>query len=117
MALSPTSAFSFIVAHPGLSFIALGGVVLAITGVEALYADLGHFGRPAISRSWFFIVFPALTLNYLGQGALILHTPGNVGNPFFELFPAWSHLPMVFLATAATIIASQAVISGAFSIT
>jgi KUP system potassium uptake protein len=115
-ALSPSYAVAFALSHPGLAFLGLAGVVLTITGVEALYADMGHFGRPAISRAWFFVVFPALTLNYMGQGALILHHPHTVNNLFFALFPAWSQLPVVLLATAATVIASQAVISGAFSL-
>ncbi len=115
-ALSPSFAARFAVDHFGLFFLALGGVVLTITGVEALYTDMGHFGRPAISRAWFFAVFPALTLNYMGQGALILHSPGTIANPFFELYPDWAQIPMLVLATAATVIASQAVISGAFSV-
>jgi KUP system potassium uptake protein len=113
---SPTYALTFMSAHPGLAFLGLAGVVLTITGVEALYADMGHFGRPAISRAWFYVVFPALTFNYMGQGALILSRPQTVDNSFFALFPAWSQLPVVVLATAATVIASQAVISGAFSL-
>ena len=99
------------------AFLALGAVVLAVTGAEALYADMGHFGRPPIRRAWFFFVFPALVLNYLGQGALILRRPDAVDNPFFLLMPYWAQLPMVVLATLATVIASQAVISGAFSVT
>ncbi|HEX6755279.1 MAG TPA: potassium transporter Kup [Mycobacteriales bacterium] len=114
--LSPTYAVSFVFSHPYIAFIALGAVVLCITGAEALYADMGHFGRPPIRRAWFFIVFPALTLNYLGQGALILRDPDARSNPFFLLLPSWAQLPMVVLATAATVIASQAVISGAFSV-
>jgi KUP system potassium uptake protein len=94
----------------------MGAVVLAITGAEALYADMGHFGRAPIRRAWFAIVFPALTLNYLGQSALILHHAGADRSPFFLLFPHWARLPMVFLATVATVIASQAVISGAYSV-
>ena len=89
----------------------------AVTGAEALYADMGHFGRSPIHRAWFFLVFPALTLNYLGQGSLILDDPSAIENPFFLLFPDWSQIPMVILATVATVIASQAVISGAFSVT
>ncbi|MGA0567714.1 potassium transporter Kup [Rathayibacter sp. KR2-224] len=116
LGLSPSYAVVFIVAHPGISFIALGAVVLVITGAEALYADMGHFGRSPIRRAWFFLVFPALTLNYLGQAALILHNPASRANPFFLLIPEWGRLPAVFLATAATVIASQAVISGAFSL-
>ncbi|SDJ04781.1 KUP system potassium uptake protein [Frankineae bacterium MT45] len=114
--ISPTYAVSFITNHPKTTFIAMGAIVLCITGAEALYADMGHFGRPPIRRAWFFIVFPALTLQYLGQGGLILHTPEAVSNPFFLLLPGWARLPMVVLATAATVIASQAVISGAFSV-
>ncbi|MGN7799457.1 potassium transporter Kup [Leifsonia sp. 22587] len=117
LGLSPTYAIGFIVAHPTISFIALGAVVLVITGAEALYADMGHFGRSPIRRAWFFLVFPALTINYLGQAALILHNPAARANPFFLLIPEWGRLPVVVLATAATVIASQAVISGAFSLT
>ena len=115
-ALLPTYAVSFFINHLGISFIALGSIVLTITGTEALYADMGHFGRPAISRAWFLLVFPALTLNYMGQGSLILDTPSSISNPFFLLFPDWAHIPIVILATIATVIASQAVISGAFSV-
>jgi KUP system potassium uptake protein len=116
LGLSPTYAVVFIVSHPAISFIALGAVVLVITGAEALYADMGHFGRSPIRRAWFFLVFPALTINYLGQAALILHNPAAKANPFFLLIPDWGRLPVVILATAATVIASQAVISGAFSL-
>jgi KUP system potassium uptake protein len=91
--------------------------VLTITGAEALYADMGHFGRPPIKRAWFFVVFPALTLNYMGQGSLIVGDPSTISNPFFLLIPHWGRIPMVVLATVATVIASQAVISGAFSVT
>jgi KUP system potassium uptake protein len=114
--LSPTYAVLFVLDHPGIAFIAFGAVVLVITGAEALYADMGHFGRQPILRAWFFLVFPALTLNYLGQATLVLHHAGAATNPFFLLFPAWARVPMVVLATAATVIASQAVISGAFSL-
>ncbi|HYY11034.1 MAG TPA: potassium transporter Kup [Kineosporiaceae bacterium] len=114
--LSPTYGVAFVVAHPYIAFVAIGAVVLVITGAEALYADMGHFGRPAIGRAWFFFVFPALTLNYLGQAGLILDRPDAVANPFFLLLPSWARLPMVVLATLATVIASQAVISGAFSV-
>ena len=114
--LSPSYGVLFVGAHPGIAFVAMGAIVLVITGAEALYADMGHFGRPPIRRAWFFIVFPALTLNYLGQASLILHHPGSASNPFFLLLPSWARLPMVVLATAATVIASQAVISGAFSL-
>jgi KUP system potassium uptake protein len=95
----------------------MGAVVLTITGAEALYADMGHFGRPPIARAWFFVVFPALVLQYLGQASLILRHPDSVANPFFLLAPPWARIPLVVLATAATVIASQAVISGAFSLT
>lgn len=115
-ALLPTYAVGFFMHHLGVSFIALGSIVLTITGTEALYADMGHFGRPAISRAWFLLVFPTLTLNYMGQGSLILDTPSSISNPFFLLFPDWAQIPMVILATIATVIASQAVISGAFSV-
>jgi KUP system potassium uptake protein len=116
-ALSPTYGLTFLVDHGSVAFIALGSVVLTITGAEALYADMGHFGHSPIRRAWFAAVFPALALNYMGQGALILATPKAIDNPFFLLFPHWSRMPMVVLATAATVIASQAVISGAFSVT
>jgi KUP system potassium uptake protein len=116
-ALSPTYGAQFLVEHGSVAFIALGSVVLAVTGAEALYADMGHFGRAPIRRAWFVLVFPALTLNYLAQGALILRSPKAVENPFYLLFPGWAQLPMVLLATVATVIASQAVISGAFSVT
>jgi KUP system potassium uptake protein len=115
-ALSPTYALAFAAHHVYVSFIAMGAVVLAITGAEALYADMGHFGRPAIRWAWFVMVFPALTLNYLGQGALILHRPDSVSSPFFLLAPSWARVPVVVLATVATVIASQAVISGAYSV-
>ncbi|HSP39665.1 MAG TPA: potassium transporter Kup [Frankiaceae bacterium] len=114
--LSPHYAVLFVVDHPGIAFVAMGAAVLVITGAEALYADMGHFGREPIRRAWFFVVFPALVLNYLGQAGLILHHPDTVSNPFFLLLPGWARLPMVVLATAATVIASQAVISGAFSL-
>ena len=116
-ALSPGYGLEFFTAHPGVAFISLGAIVLTITGAEALYADMGHFGRPAISRAWFFVVFPALTLNYMGQGSLILNTQSAIDNPFFLLIPHWGRIPMVVLATLATVIASQSVISGAFSVT
>ncbi len=115
-ALSPTYIVSFVIDHPFTAFVAMGAVVLCITGAEALYADMGHFGRPPIRRAWFFFVFPALILNYLGQGALILGTPSAVSNPFYLMIPGWGRIPMVVLATCATVIASQAVISGAFSV-
>jgi len=114
--LSPSYVGTFVADHPYTAFIAMGAVVLAITGAEALYADMGHFGRPPIRRAWFAVVFPALIINYLGQGALILHRPDAVRNPFYLLAPGWAQIPMVILATLATVIASQAVISGAFSV-
>ncbi|MGZ4267871.1 MAG: potassium transporter Kup [Solirubrobacteraceae bacterium] len=116
-ALSPTYAVDFFANEPHVAFIALGAVVLAVTGAEALYADMGHFGRSPIRRAWALLVFPALTLNYLGQGALITRSPQAIENPFFLLVPHWGRIPMVVLATVATVIASQAVISGAFSVT
>jgi KUP system potassium uptake protein len=116
-ALSPSYGVEFFTAHPGVAFLSLAAIVLTITGAEALYADMGHFGRPPISRAWFFVVFPALTLNYMGQGSLILGDRGAIDNPFFLLIPHWGRIPMVLLATVATVIASQAVISGAFSVT
>jgi KUP system potassium uptake protein len=117
-AASPTYAIDFFVSHFSTAFFALAGVVLAVTGAEALYADMGHFGRPAIARGWLLIVFPACTVSYMGQGALILDDPAkNIASPFFLLVPDWGRWPMVFLATAATVIASQAVITGAYSVT
>jgi KUP system potassium uptake protein len=116
-ALSPTYAVGFLVGHFSTAFFALAAVVLAVTGAEALYADMGHFGRAAITRAWLLLVFPACILSYLGQGALILGDPtGTVSSPFFLLVPEWGRLPMVLLVTAATVIASQAVITGAFSV-
>jgi KUP system potassium uptake protein len=115
-ALSPSYALGFLVGHFGTAFFALATVVLAVTGAEALYADMGHFGRRSITRAWVFMVFPALVLSYLGQGALILDGSDNVSSPFFLLVPGWGRLPMVLLATAATVIASQAVITGAYSV-
>lgn len=115
-ALSPTYAIGFMTGHFAIAFFALAAVVLAITGAEALYADLGHFGRGPISRAWLFLVFPACVLSYLGQGALILSDSSNISSPFFLLVPGWATLPLVLLATAATVIASQAVITGAFSV-
>ena len=115
-ALSPTYAVSFLFGHFGTAFFSLTGVVLAVTGAEALYADMGHFGRSPIRRAWLLVVFPACILNYMGQGALILRNAGNSSSPFFLLAPGWARLPMVFLAAVATVIASQAVITGAFSV-
>jgi KUP system potassium uptake protein len=117
-ALSPTYAASFLFGHFGTAFFAMAAVVLAVTGAEALYADMGHFGRGPITRAWLFLVFPACILNYLGQGALVLSDPVHaISNPFFLLVSGWARIPMVVLAAAATVIASQAVISGAFSVT
>ncbi len=115
-ALSPHLAIQFALAHPLVSFLALGAVVLAITGAEALYADMGHFGRPAIVTAWFWLVLPSLTINYLGQAELIVKDPSTAERPFFYLAPTWATIPLVVLATAATLIASQAVITGAFSV-
>jgi len=116
-ALSPSWAVRFFLADPKLAFLALGSVFLAVTGAETLYADMGHFGRRAIGWSWLTLVYPCLTLNYLGQGALLLGHPAAAANPFYLMAPDWARLPLVGIATAATIIASQAVISGAFSVT
>ena len=115
-AINPVYAWHFLIADPWLSFLALGSVVLAITGGEALYADMGHFGKYPIRLAWFCFVLPALVLNYFGQGALLLHNPKAIDNLFYLLAPGWALVPMVLLATAATVIASQAVISGAFSV-
>jgi KUP system potassium uptake protein len=116
-ALNPWHAYHFFTSHILVSFVVLGSVVLAVTGAEALYADMGHFGKGPIRLAWFGLVFPALVLNYFGQGALLLVEPEAVRNPFYLLVPAWALYPMVALATAATVIASQATISGAYSIT
>jgi KUP system potassium uptake protein len=116
-ALNPIYAVSFMLHHGIIGFVTLGAVFLAVTGAEALYADLGHFGKRPIQTAWLFIVLPSLALNYLGQGALLLATPHAVENPFFLMFPDWALLPMVSLATVATVIASQAVITGAYSLT
>jgi KUP system potassium uptake protein len=116
-ALSPTYAVGFFALDPLRAFLALGSVVLAVTGAEALYADMGHFGRKAIAISWLYLAFPCLLLNYLGQAALLMGTPAAIENPFYLLAPEGLRLPLVILATLATIIASQAVISGAFSVT
>jgi KUP system potassium uptake protein len=117
LAINPLYALSFIWTQPGTTFIILGAVVLCVTGGEALYADMGHFGKKPIRLAWFSIVMPALTLNYFGQGALLLAEPEAVKNPFFNMAPDWALLPLVGLATMATVIASQALISGAFSVT
>ncbi|MDD3444726.1 MAG: potassium transporter Kup, partial [Zavarzinia sp.] len=116
LAFNPVYAVDFLLQHRIVGFIALGSVLLASTGAESLYADLGHFGRKPIQVAWMGLVFPSLTLNYLGQGALVLSDPSAAENPFFLLAPDWALVPLVVLATAATTIASQAVISGAFSL-
>ncbi len=116
-ALDPTYAVRFFVHNPSLAFFSLGAVVLALTGAEALYADMGHFGRKPVQLAWFGFVLPALVLNYFGQGALLLSNPAAVQNPFYLLAPDWALYPMVALSTVATVIASQAVITGAYSIT
>ncbi|WP_239152194.1 potassium transporter Kup [Virgisporangium aurantiacum] len=115
-ALSPTYAVAFLAGHFHIAFFSLAAIVLAVTGAEALYADMGHFGRRAITRGWVILVFPACVLSYFGQGAVVLADPANISSPFFLLVPEWGRWPMVLLATAATVIASQAVITGAFSV-
>jgi len=116
-ALSPLYALIFLGAHPGIAFIALGSVVLCVTGAEALYADMGHFGKRPIRLAWFSLVMPALVINYFGQGAMLLEHPENVRNPFYEMAPQWGLYPLIALATGATVIASQALITAAFSVT
>ena len=116
-AISPHYAVMFMVNEPAITFLILGAVVLCVTGGEALYADMGHFGKKPIRLAWFYVVMPSLTLNYFGQGALLLSDPTAVTNPFFNMAPDWLLVPLVVLATAATVIASQALISGAFSVT
>jgi KUP system potassium uptake protein len=115
--VSPHWAVAFFLHDPFTAFLAMGSVFLAVTGAETLYADMGHFGRKAVSISWLALVYPCLMLNYMGQGALLLGDPAAVANPFYLMAPDWARLPLVLIATAATIIASQAVISGAFSVT
>jgi KUP system potassium uptake protein len=115
-ALSPTYALDFFFSDFSIAFFSLAAVVLAVTGAEALYADMGHFRRAPITRAWLLLVFPACILSYMGQGALILDDPDNISSPFFLLVPDWGQWPLVLLATAATVIASQAVITGAFSV-
>jgi len=117
LAVSPHYALGFMIDNPLVTFIILGAVVLCVTGAEALYADLGHFGKKPIRLAWFSVVMPALTLNYFGQGALLLRYPETVKNPFFLMAPDWALIPLVILATMATVIASQALITGAFSVT
>lgn len=116
-AFNPLHAVSFMLHHGMIGFVTLGAVFLAVTGAEALYADLGHFGKRPIQTAWLFIVLPSLAINYLGQGALLIADPKAIENPFFLMFPEWALIPMVVLATAATVIASQAVITGAYSLT
>ncbi len=116
-ALSPHWALGFIWSQPGVAFVALAAVVLCVTGAEALYADLGHFGKKPIRLAWILVVMPALVLNYFGQGAMLLLHPENVRNPFYEMAPQWALFPLIGLATAATVIASQALITAAFSVT
>ena len=116
-AVNPAHAIAFVISNPVAAFLALGAVVLAVTGTEALYADMGHFGKAPIQRAWLLFVMPALVLNYFGQGALLLADPAAIKNPFYLLAPTWALVPLVILATCAAVIASQAVISGAFSLT
>jgi len=117
LAFNPLYGVRFLLEHGFIGFLTLGAVFLVVTGSEALYADLGHFGRGPIRTAWLFVALPALAINYLGQGALVLANPSAIDNPFFLLYPQWALIPMVVLATAATVIASQAVITGAYSIT
>lgn len=117
ISLLPTTAISFMIEHPLQSFLAMGAVILAITGAEALYADMGHFGQKPIRIAWLGVIFPALALTYLGQGALVSHSPEAITSAYYLLFPSWLHLPIIILATVATLIASQAVIAGVFSLT
>jgi KUP system potassium uptake protein len=115
-AVSPWEAIHFMAAHFEVGFFALAAIVLAVTGAEALYADMGHFGRSSVTRAWLLLVFPACAISYLGQGGLILHDHSAISAPFFQLAPGWAELPVVVIATAATVIASQAVVTGAFSV-
>ncbi len=117
VALSPQFALNFLFAHPATAFVGLGSVVLCVTGAEALYADLGHFGKRPIRLAWFSVAMPALMLNYFGQGAMLLQHPENVKNPFYGMAPQWALFPLIILATLATVIASQALITAAFSVT
>ena len=117
VALSPHHALGFLLSQPGIAFVALASVVLCVTGAEALYADLGHFGKRPIRLAWFAVAMPALLLNYFGQGAMLLEFPEKASNPFYEMAPAWALFPLIGLATLATVIASQALITAAFSVT
>ncbi len=117
VALNPVYALEFLGAHSGIAFVALGSVVLCVTGAEALYADMGHFGKKPIRLAWFSLAMPALVLNYFGQGAMLLAHPENAKNPFFEMAPTWALYPLIGMATAATVIASQALVTAAFSVT
>lgn len=116
-ALSPHHALRFLLEQPGVTFVLLGALVLCVTGTEALYADMGHFGKKPIRLAWFLLVMPALLINYFGQGAMLLNNPAAVVNPFYLMAPSWALVPLVILATAATVIASQALLSAAFSVT
>ncbi len=116
-AVNPAFAWAFVAAHPWVAFVALGAVVLVVTGGEALYADLGHFGKQPIRWAWYGVVMPALVINYFGQGAMLLQSPDAVKNPFFNLAPSWAEIPVFLLATLAAIVASQALITAAFSVT
>src|SRR5262249_26891304 len=116
-AFDPSYGITFLLNHGPLGLTVLGLVFLAVTGAEALYADLGHFGRKPIQAAWIGVALPALALNYLGQGALVLARPAAIENPFFLMYPSWALWPLVLLATASTVIASQAVITGAYSLT
>ncbi|HKX40609.1 MAG TPA: potassium transporter Kup [Burkholderiaceae bacterium] len=116
-ALSPHYALEFLLGHSGVAFVALGAIVLCVTGAEALYADMGHFGKRPIRIAWFGLAMPALVLNYFGQGAMLLEHPDKVGNPFYEMAPTWALYPLIGLATCAAVIASQALITAAFSVT
>src|SRR5437667_8016704 len=117
LAQNPLYAVYFMLHHGMIGFVTLGAVFLAVTGAEALYADLGHFGKRPIQTAWLFIVLPSLAINYTGQAALVIADPKALENPFFLMFPDWALIPMVALATIATVIASQAVITGAYSLT
>ncbi|MES2414193.1 MAG: potassium transporter Kup [Pseudomonadota bacterium] len=116
-AISPHHALRFVLQNPGTAFVLLGALVLCVTGTEALYADMGHFGKKPIRMAWFSLVMPSLLINYFGQGAMLIYTPESVSNPFYLMAPSWALVPLVLLATAATVIASQALLSAAFSVT